>query len=169
MPNQNGRTYPEYSDILLSTFGRPDVNGVRKLPLTEKQLQQLQVRIDDGILRGEQGHPSKDNEDEVSQNWAHRIMEIREARISHRIMKLHTEMVEDADGIDGKVQHITATVQPLAPRGKELCEWFDNCEPAYFGLRAMTCPKEDGTHEIIDIISWDWIQNDPYPPRKSKS
>lgn len=167
MPNKNGRNYPEYPDVLLSTFGRPDVNGMRKRPLTEKQLQQLQVRIDDDMLRGEQGHPTKDTEGESSRNWADRVMEISEARVSHRITKIHAEMVDDPSGIGGKVQRITAAVQPIDPCGRALCERFDNCEPAYFGLRALTRQREDGTHEIMNIISWDWIMNDPYPPRET--
>lgn len=156
----------EYPNVLLSMLGRADVNGMRKRPLTDEQLRQLEERAEKGILTGECDHPKKDDSGNgLPESWATRTMEVRFDRASHVIAKIQAEMVDDPDGIRGKAQRITATILPVNPFGEALRAKLESGEPVYFGLRAMTQAMDDGTHAIMDVISWDWIQNDPYPPR----
>lgn len=158
----------EYPNVVLATLGRRDINGVRKMPLTKPQLYQLEERINQNLFAGEQDHPTHDslligsNPDHQSA-WTKRISEVKWSRISHLITKLDAEMVDDPDGLDGQVQRITATIYPVAPRGDALRAQFQSGAPTYFGLRAFTIERKPGVHEIVNVIAWDWIQNDPYP------
>jgi hypothetical protein len=144
--------------VELSTLGRRDVNGLRKEPLSEAGCEALIERARTGQLRGEVGHPVPSPTND-SMSWAKRASMVKESEVGFAVTDLTFTRI---DGI----QAIRGQVHAVGPRKEVVLTRISNNEPLYFGLRAITetpKPGSDDPVRIIQVISWDLIDNDPYP------
>lgn len=174
-PRRNSNLTPDANgcfQVVLSHLGRADINGIIKTPLDDVLLGAIKERLKGSPLYGELGVPTRSLH-ESSDAFLARINDIAMVNISHRICDIKAEMVDDPEAFEGKRQTLTAIVAPCGPHGDELRAAL-MCEGANFGMRAYTraIPGEKNfatpdsqpaVHEVIGIISWDIIANDPYP------
>lgn len=144
--------------VELSTLGQRDVNGLRKEPLSVDDCKALFERSRNGRLHGEIGHPVPcPAVSDIS--WAVRAGMVKESEVGFTITDLTFALV---DGI----QKVRGRMRPIGPRKEAVLTRISNNDPLYFGMRAYTetpKPGSDDPVRIVQVISWDLIDNDPYP------
>ena len=147
-----------YYTVELSRLGRPDLSGRTRLPLTDTQVATLNTRP----LRGEAGHPKPDFTIPADL-WVQRCLDISENHVSHLLKDITVQTVPDEEGLDGKVQLITAKMKPSGPASKFLQHKLDCSQPVYFGMRSMVNERVGEPSVITHVITWDFIGTNPYP------
>lgn len=157
MPDENG-----YYDVTLGALGVTNTSG-EKYPLAPAKVlfendSILMRRVNNGQLRGEQGHPKR-LPGMTPNDFLRRVISIEESRISHHIKELYL-VNTGKDSVDVK-----GLVRPTDARGGDLKECLDNPdENTAFSLRSLTRDHYDGNgtliKEIISIVTWDYV-NEP--------
>jgi hypothetical protein len=160
-PDQDG-----YYTVVLSRIGRPDVNGLVKLPLTPTLMRVLHDRAMQGGLHGELGQPRK-NASQTTADFMRRCSDIAEGQVSHHIASLEFSQMPDPKAVGGEVMLVRGRIKPAGPFGQVLKTRIEKGEPLHFGMRSFTQQADfaspDMVHRVIQVVTWDLIDNDPYP------
>jgi hypothetical protein len=119
-------------------------------------------RVAKGALRGEYGHPKRDNM--TLNQYMIRLLEVDERMVSHHIKEVRVDYTAVKDARGNPCIAIIGLVKPSGPYGPALLATIENpSENASFSVRAVTADDDVRgvrTKEIQQIITWDYV-NEP--------
>lgn len=119
-------------------------------------------RVAKGALRGEYGHPKRDNM--TLNQYMIRLLEIDERMICCHFKEVRVDYTAVKDAKGNPCIAIIGLVKPAGPYGPSLQATIDNpAENCSFSVRAVTADetiRNVRTKEIQQIITWDYV-NEP--------
>ena len=168
--NKSGRLKPDsngYREVVLGALNFENSSGEfyafnRAKDVIEGS-NDLQRRIRNGQLRGEYGHPKR-QDSPSDRAWISRVATINEDRISHHLKAVWFDTNNVKDDKGKSVIAIMGAVRPCGPQGEALRESFENCEEnVAFSIRSFTRDTvENGriTKYLARVFTWDYV-NEP--------
>jgi hypothetical protein len=156
-PDENG-----YYDMVLGALGVMNSAGEQYVNTatarsTFEQNGTLMRRINQGLLRGEYGHPDPADSPNFLA-FESRVRKIKEDRISHHISKVWLEEIEYKGK---KVLGILGKVKPCGPHGKALEDSITNPEEnvTFSGRYYSNVGNVSGIRqrEIHTVATWDFV------------
>jgi hypothetical protein len=121
-------------------------------------------RVAKGALRGEYGHPRRENMN--TNQYVIRLLEVYEDKVSHHIKEVRVDYTAVKDERGNPCIAIIGKIKPSGPYGPTLQASLDNPgENVCFSIRAVTADETDKARgyqkkEIQQIVTWDYV-NEP--------